>query len=97
MKVFQNMSKCDRLVSEACDIKLSTNESSDVAKCNKVMGEFRENADACIKTPTNCSCWNSLVKDIKSVKDCNIGRLKFCMFSGFISQILFSWGKGKGH
>merc|ERR1712013_695814 len=76
MKVFQNMSKCDRLVSEACDIKLSTNESSDVAKCNKVMGEFRENADACIKTPTNCSCWNSLVKDVKSVKDCNIAGAK---------------------
>ena len=75
MKVFQNMSKCDKMIQTACDIKLEGNESSEVSACNKVMGEFRIGAESCKTKPSNCSCWTDLVKDVPSVRKCNIGNL----------------------
>ena len=73
MILYRNMSNCDKLVKEACTFKLAGNGSADVEKCNKVMGEFRKGADSCKNSSTNCTCWNELVKDVKSVKNCNIG------------------------
>ena len=73
------MSKCDKLIKEACDFKLSGNESTEVEKCNRVMGEFRKGADACKNSSTNCTCWNTLAKDVQAVKDCNIGKSKLAI------------------
>ena len=76
MKLYKNMSECDKLIQEACDVTLPTSESAEVGKCNKVMGEFREGTETCKKTPTNCSCWIAIEKDIQGVKKCNIGLYK---------------------
>ena len=69
------MSKCDSSIKEACDIKLKQNESSAVAACSKVMTKFRKAAETCKKSPTNCSCWTDLIKEVALIRKCNIGRL----------------------
>ena len=74
MKLYQNMSKCDKSIREACNFSLPGNQSSEVDDCNKVMGEYRIAAEACKNQSTNCSCWNTLVKEVPAVKKCNIGR-----------------------
>merc|ERR1712228_957520 len=76
VKLYKNMSECDKLIQEACDVTLPTSESAEVGKCNKVMGEFREGTETCKKTPTNCSCWIAIEKDIQGVKKCNIAKEK---------------------
>jgi len=76
VKLYKNMSECDKLIQEACDVTLPTSESAEVGKCNKVMGEFREGTETCKKTPTNCSCWIAIEKDIQGVKKCNIAKDK---------------------
>ena len=78
MRVYQNMTDCDKLIKEACNFKLSSNDSASLEKCNKVMGDFRKGAESCKKKSTTCTCWNKLVNDIKSVKDCNIGENIYC-------------------
>jgi hypothetical protein len=75
MEVFKNMSQCDKLITEACNISLSGSEA--VENCSKIMANFRAGADACKSASTNCSCWNTLVKDVQAVKDCNIGKSNF--------------------
>jgi hypothetical protein len=77
MRVFQNMSKCDTLIKDACNFSLSGNDSSDVSECNAVMGDFRKGADACANSTNNCTCWSNMVKIIPKVKKCNIGKFKF--------------------
>ena len=73
VKLYKNMSDCDKLIQEACNFTLPASESAEVGKCNKVMGEFREGTEKCKTTPTNCSCWIAMEKDIQGVKKCNIG------------------------
>merc|ERR1712128_314064 len=40
------------------------------------MGEYRIAAEACKNQSTNCSCWNTLVKEVPAVKKCNIAGAK---------------------
>ena len=92
MKVFQNMSKCDGLIKEACNFQLAGYESTEVENCNRVMGEFRKGADACKNSSTNCTCWNTLVKDVAAVKKCNIGKFKLALQNClFYIRIFSSW------
>ena len=89
---------CDKMIAEACNFSLPTSENTEVNKCNKVMGDFRRDTDACVTSSTNCSCWNNLVNDIQGVKDCNIGRFKlYLVLEFFLSDIIYSWTKGKGN
>jgi len=76
VKLYKNMSDCDKLIQEACNFTLPASESAEVGKCNKVMGEFREGTEKCKTTPTNCSCWIAMEKDIQGVKKCNIAKDK---------------------
>ena len=84
MKVFQNMSKCDKLITEACNISLSGSEA--VENCSKIMANFRQGAEACKNTSTNCTCWNTLVKDVQAVKDCNIGKSNFSVLEVYFES-----------
>merc|ERR1712106_1185102 len=46
-KIFRNMTMCDKMIAEACNFSLPTSENTEVNKCNKVMGDFRRDTDAC--------------------------------------------------
>ena len=87
------MSDCDSLIKDACNFRLSEDDSAAMEKCNKVMGDFRKGADICKKSPTNCTCWNQLEKDIVLVKPCkDIGETlyfnqMFCLNLTYFSKI----------
>ena len=69
------MSLCDKQIASACNFSLPAGEQTQVDTCNRVMGEFRNATEKCKLTPTKCECWNSLVKNVTSVKKCNIGKI----------------------
>ena len=70
MKMYENMTKCNQLIREACGFQLSQEDETFLDNCQKITDEFRNRTDECKKTPKNCSCWADLEKRIKNVKKC---------------------------
>ena len=70
MKMYENMTKCNQLIREACGFQLSPENETFLDNCKKITDKYRKGADECKKKPNNCSCWADLEKSINNVKKC---------------------------
>ena len=81
MKMYQNMTQCDKLIQDACKLNVSQKDKTEVEGCFKTMGEFRKQTEVCKTSSTNCTCWNSLIGDVKAVQACSkVGKLNLFFF-----------------
>ena len=89
MEVYQNMSKCDKMIQQACTFDMSGSE--EVERCWQLMSKFRNDTELCKIGYKNCSCWSDLKAQKKNVSACNIGMLLIAIFAPrFIMTFLHS-------